>query len=184
MSEHKQIGRSLPRLDSVEKVTGRGVFAADVQLPGMLVGKFLASPHPHAEILSIDTAAAEKLPGVHAVVTAADIPQEVEFNPASRAHAFLARRHVVFAGQPVAAVAAADLATAEEALELIIVEYRLLPVVATLEQALATGCAAVQKGLKGAEHAAAGHTGDVVAAENHQPDGQDDRSPNIVDDVV
>ena len=103
MSELKQIGRSLPRLDSIEKVTGRGMFVADVRLPGMLVGKFLASLHHHAEILSIDTSAAEKLPGVHAVITAADITDKVEYKPASRAHAFLARRYVVFAGQPVAA---------------------------------------------------------------------------------
>ena len=53
MSERSQIGQSLPRLDSVEKVTGRGIFAADIQLPGMQAAKFLASPHPHAEILSI-----------------------------------------------------------------------------------------------------------------------------------
>jgi CO/xanthine dehydrogenase Mo-binding subunit len=182
MSEQSQIGRSIPRLDSVEKVTGKGLFAADIQLPGMLFAKFLASPHPHAEILSIDTSAAELLPGVRAVVTAADIPAEVEYYPEWRAHAFLARGHVVFAGQPVAAVAADDLATAEAAVELIQVEYRPLTVVATLEQALETDCPAVRHGLHHIEHAESGHTGDISAGE--EADLEDEKSPNVVADMV
>ena len=179
MSERSQIGLSIPRLDSIEKVTGLGIFAADIQLQGMLVAKFLASPHPHAEILSIDTRAAEALPGVEAVITAADIPEEVEYYPEWRAHAFLARQYVVFAGQPVAAVAAQDLATAEAAVGLIEVQYRLLPVVATLEQALETDCAAVQHGSHHVEYTDSGHTGDIAAGEDNL---SDDESPNVVAD--
>ena len=179
MSERSQIGRSIPRLDSIEKVTGLGIFVADIQLPSMLAAKFLASPHPHAEILSIDTRAVEDLPGVEAVITAADIPAEVEYYPEWRAHAFLARQYVVFAGQPVAAVAAQDLATAEAAIDLIEVQYRLLPVVATLEQALETDCAAVQHGSHHIEHAESGHTGDIAAGQDNL---SNDESPNIVAD--
>ncbi len=184
MSERSQIGRSLPRLDAIEKVMGLGIFAADIQLPGMLAAKFLASPHPHAEVLHINTSAAEELPGVHAVITAADIPEEVEFYPEWRAHAFLARQYVVFAGQPVAAVAADDLATAEAAVDLIEVQYRLLPVVATLEQALESDCAAVQHGSHHIEHAESGHTTDIAVGEDNLADSENEESPNVASDNV
>ena len=139
----KFVGQPLPRIDAAEKVRGEAVFGADVNLPHMLVAKFLPSPHAHAEILSVDTSNAEVLPGVQAVVTAADIPETVVYNPTSRLHAFLVRQFVVFAGQAVAAVAAEDLATAEAAIELIDVEYRPLPVVNTLHQAIQPDCVAV-----------------------------------------
>ena len=185
MSERShEIGRPLPRFDSVEKVTGLGTFAADVRLPGMLAGKFLASPYPHAEILAIDTSRAEELPGVRAVVTAADISQKVRFNPASRFHAFLARRYVVFAGQAVAAVAADDLATAEAALDLIEVTYRELPTVATLEQAIQPECPAVLHGGHAVEHAGSAHAQEIATAENHIAANQGTRSPNVADENI
>ena len=136
MSETRVINHPLARIDAAEKVRGEARFAADIQLPRALVGKFLSSSHAHAEILSIDTSQAEVLPGVRAVITASDIPAVDTYDPEKRTHAFLARRFVVFAGQPVAAVAADDVATAEAALELIKVEYRLLPVVRTPQEAL------------------------------------------------
>ena len=68
------IGARIPMVDSVDKVTGAGKYADDLTLPGMLVGKILHSPHPHARILSIDTLAAEALPGVRAVVTGRETP--------------------------------------------------------------------------------------------------------------
>jgi len=136
MSEIRVVNQPLPRIDATEKVRGEAHFAADIQLPRKLTGKFLPSPHAHAEILSIDTSRAEALPGVRAVITAADIPAAATYDPEKRTHAFLARRFAVFAGQPVAAVAADDTATAEAALELIEIEYRLLPVVRTPEEAL------------------------------------------------
>ena len=139
----KFVGQPLPRIDAVEKVRGEAIFGADVNLPHMLVAKFLPSPHAHAEILSIDTSIAETLPGVQAVVTAADIPETAVPNPTSRLHAFLARQFIVFAGQAVAAVAAEDSTTAEAAIELIDVKYRPLPVVNTLHQAIQPDCVAV-----------------------------------------
>src|SRR5574337_1107657 len=66
------VGKSLPKKDAPDKATGRAVYTGDIRLPGMLRGKLLGSPHPHARILSVDTSAAEALPGVHAVITAAD----------------------------------------------------------------------------------------------------------------
>src|SRR4030042_1062434 len=74
MSEFSVIGKSVPRLGVKEIVTGQSKYAIDAKLPGMLWGKILRSPHPHARIISIDTSQAEKLPGVKAVVTAKDVP--------------------------------------------------------------------------------------------------------------
>lgn len=136
MSDSVLIGRPLPRIDAVEKARGGSIFAADLQLPHLLIGKFLPSPHTHAEILAIETGQAESMPGVQAVITAADIPQVPKYNPGSRSHAFLARKYAVFAGQPIAAVAAEDLSTAEAALELITVKYKVLPSVTDLERAV------------------------------------------------
>ena len=73
-NEYKVIGTSPLRHDGVDKVTGRAAFGADIRLPGMLYGAVLRSPHAHAKILSIDTSEAEKLHGVHAVITAKDFP--------------------------------------------------------------------------------------------------------------
>ncbi len=146
MAELRAVGQALPRIDAEEKARGQAIFGADVQLPHALVGKFLPSPHAHAEILSIDTTEADALPGVRAVITAADIPDVPKYDPASRFHAFLARPYVVFTGQPVAAVAADDLATAEAALELIKVEYRSLPAVLALQEAIRPGCPPVRHG--------------------------------------
>ena len=152
------LGKEIRRFDSDEKVRGQAVFAADVHLSGELHAKFLPSPHAHAEILTIRTAEAEALPGVVAVVTAADIPDSPRYDPGSRLHAFMARRFVVFQGQPVAAVAAVDLPTAEAALALIEVEYRLLPVVATLSDALAPDAVSVAKDERLEAISGAGHT--------------------------
>ena len=145
MSETRVIGQPLPLIDAAEKVRGEAIFATDVQLPGLLVGKFLGSAHAHAEILSIDTSQAEALPGVWAVITAADIPKVDTYDPDNRNHAFMARRFAVYAGQPVAAVAADDLTTAGAALELIKVEYRPLPVVFDLREAILPGSPAVSR---------------------------------------
>jgi CO/xanthine dehydrogenase Mo-binding subunit len=121
----KGVGISIPRPDGPEKVTGRVQYVADMQPKGLLHAKLLRSPHAHAKILSIDTSAAKALPGVRAVLTAKDIPHLKKKAP-TRAHAVLAIDRVVFMGQPVAAVAADELAIAEEALDLIKVEYQVL----------------------------------------------------------
>jgi CO/xanthine dehydrogenase Mo-binding subunit len=122
----KGVGVAIPRPDGPEKVTGRVQYVADIQAKGMLHAKLLRSPHAHAKIVSIDTSRAKALPGVRAVVTAKDIPHLKKKAP-TRAHAVLAIDRVVFMGQPVAAVAADEPAIAEEALDLIQVEYQVLP---------------------------------------------------------
>jgi CO/xanthine dehydrogenase Mo-binding subunit len=122
----KGVGVSIPRPDGPEKVTGRVQYVADIQPKGLLHAKLLRSPHAHAKIVSIDTTAARALPGVRAVLTAKDIPHLKKKAP-TRAHAVLAIDRAVFMGQPVAAVAADELAIAEEALDLIKVEYQVLP---------------------------------------------------------
>src|SRR6267142_2677479 len=125
----KGIGISILRPDAPEKVTGAVQYVADLSPRGLLHAKLLRSPHAHARILKIDVSRARALPGVRAVLTAADIP-ELKKKAPTRAHAVLAIDRVVFAGQPVAAVAADEPAIAEEALDLIDVQYEVLPVAA------------------------------------------------------
>jgi CO/xanthine dehydrogenase Mo-binding subunit len=125
----KGIGLSIPRPDGPDKVTGQVQYVADLSPHGLLHAKLLRSPHAHAKIVRIDVSKAKALPGVRAVITAADIPQLKKKAP-TRAHAVLAIDRVVFAGQPVAAVAADEPAIAEEALDLIDVQYEVLPVAA------------------------------------------------------
>ncbi len=120
------VGLAIPRPDGPEKVTGRVEYVADIKRRGLLHAKLLRSPHAHARIVRIDVSQARALPGVRAVVTAADIP-ELKRKAPTRAHAVLAIDRAVFAGQPVAAVAADELAIAEEALDLIEVQYEVLP---------------------------------------------------------
>jgi len=142
----KVVGSRPVRPDGVDKVTGRAVFAADTRAAGMLWGKVLRSPHAHARIVSIDTAKAEALPGVRAVVTAADfpdIPSEEAFvgegpmNFRDLALNVMARDKVLYEGHALAAVAAATQAIADQALALIEVEYEVLPHVIDVEAAMA-----------------------------------------------
>src|SRR5258705_10385759 len=122
----KGIGLSIPRPDGPDKVTGQVQYVADLNPRGLLHAKLLRSPYAHAKIVRIDVSRAKALPGVRAVITAADIPQLKKKAP-TRAHAVLATARVVFVGQPVVAVAADELSIAEEALDLITVEYEGLP---------------------------------------------------------
>src|SRR5256712_13567951 len=122
----KGVGLSIPRPDGPEKVTGQVQYVADLAPRGLLHAKLLRSPHAHARITRIDTSRAKALRGVRAVLTAADMPYLKKKAP-TRAHAVLAIDRVVFAGQPVAAVAADEAAIAEEALDLIEVQYEVLP---------------------------------------------------------
>jgi CO/xanthine dehydrogenase Mo-binding subunit len=145
MPDKLSIGSPLPRVDAVEKVRGQAIFGADVSLPGQLVVKFLPAPLAHAEIVRIDASRAEALPGVLAVLTGQELPTPPAFDPQARMFAYMARRYVVFQGQPVAAVAAVDLSTAEQALELISVDYSSLPVIASLEQAILPECVPVSR---------------------------------------
>ncbi len=144
----KVVGQRPVRPDGVDKVTGRAQFGADFHLPGMLVGRIKRSPHAHARIVKIDVSAALALPGVKAVVTAADFDAdaagEVE---AGESHAAmkevaancLAHGKVLYQGHAVAAVAATQPEIAAEALDLIEVTYEVLPHVIDVEAAMAPG---------------------------------------------
>ncbi len=126
----KVVGRSVPRPDAPAKVTGRAEYTEDVNLPNMLFGQLLTSPHAHARIASIDTSKAKALPGVKAVITGADVSDVLYgVSPARYDEYVLAKDLVRFVGDEIAAVAAVDEATAMEAVKLIEVEYELLPAI-------------------------------------------------------
>jgi 4-hydroxybenzoyl-CoA reductase subunit alpha len=127
MSVSSPIGARVPMIDSLDKVTGRGKYTDDLTLPGTLVGKILHSPHAHARIRAIDTSAAERLPGVKAVVTGKDTPVKYGILPVGHDETILAVDKVRYIGDNVAAVAAESAAVAEEALRLIKVDYEVLP---------------------------------------------------------
>lgn len=129
------------RPEEAAKVTGTAFFTSDVTVPGVLEAKILRSPHAHARIRTIHTAAAERLPGVVAVVTGADLADLAEpcYGLWVKDQPVIAQDKVRHVGDPVAAVAARDAATALAALALIEVEYEPLPAVATVEEALAPG---------------------------------------------
>jgi carbon-monoxide dehydrogenase large subunit len=126
MAQFVAIGKPVGRVEGEAKVTGAARYAADINLPGMLWGKCLRSPLPHARIVRIDTARAAALPGVRAVITAADLPDRL-WGRWLKDMPVLARDRVRFVGEKVAAVAADDPDIAEEALNLIDVEYEELP---------------------------------------------------------
>jgi CO/xanthine dehydrogenase Mo-binding subunit/CO/xanthine dehydrogenase FAD-binding subunit len=132
------VGRDVRRTDAVPKVTGAAQYVADLRLPGMLHAAVLRSPHPHARIVSIDASAARAMSGVKAVMTGADTAQRKwgAFRPDLYP---LAIGKVRYVGDEVAAVAAADPATARAAVDRIVVEYEVLPAVLSLDDALASG---------------------------------------------
>ena len=121
--ETNVIGQRLRKTDGLAKSTGRARYTDDISLPGMLHGKILRSPHPHARILSIDTSGAETMAGVHAVVTGAAMPRSYGIIPWTPDEQALATDRVRYVGDAVAAVAAEDEDTANYALEAIRVEY-------------------------------------------------------------
>lgn len=124
------VGKSVPKVDAVAKVTGRAKYAGDLKFPGMLVGKLLLSPYAHARIVSIDTSEAEKLPGVKAVITHKDVPDlPYGISPARWDENIFCIDKVRYVGDKVAAVAAVDEETCHRALSLIKVEYEELPAV-------------------------------------------------------
>src|SRR3982751_4968107 len=138
VTDFSVIGKRVPRVDGQDKVTGRGQYAADVRLPGMLVGRILRTPYAHARIVNIDTSRARKVPGVRAIVTAADTPLQRwgAWIPDQYA---LAYQKVRYVGEEVAAVAALTPEAADEALGLIEVEYEELPAVYDPTEAMQPG---------------------------------------------
>jgi 4-hydroxybenzoyl-CoA reductase subunit alpha len=137
--EFNVIGNRMRKVNSVGKVTGSAVYTDDMVLPGMLHGKILRSPHPHARILSIDTTQAEALDGVYAVVTGKDMPVTYGIIPWTRDEYPLCVDRVRYIGDGVAAVAAIDEETAQHALGLIEVQYEILPSYLTPEASLEPG---------------------------------------------
>src|SRR5579883_1408152 len=123
------IGKPAPRFEGAEKVTGRAKYAADIALPGTIWGKTLHSPNAHARIVRIDTSAAKKLPGVHAVITGADTRDGGLWGRGVKDAPVLAYDRVRYIGERVAAVAADDEEIAQRALDLIEVEYEEWPAV-------------------------------------------------------
>src|SRR5271167_695465 len=141
----KVVGTRPIRPDGVDKVTGKANFGADMVMPGMLWGKVKRSPHAHARILAIHTEKAKALPGVKAVITSEDLPPipseeafvgEGPMNFRDLSRNCMARDKVLYDGHAVAAVAATSQAIADEALELIEVEYQVLPHVIDVEAAM------------------------------------------------
>ena len=139
------VGKSLARLDAAGKVTGTAVYAADFALPGMLCGRIFRSTEPHARIVALDLSRARAVPGVRAVISAADVP-DVLFGGGLKDEPVFARDKVRYAGQPVAAVAAATPEAAEAALAAIDVSYAPLAAVLDLEAALAPGAPLIHEG--------------------------------------
>jgi CO/xanthine dehydrogenase Mo-binding subunit len=153
----KIVGSSPAKHDGLDKVTGRAKFGADMFLPGMLVGKILRSPHPHAIIKSIDISAAEKLPGVKAVICRDDFP-DIKAGSADgdMTRNAMAREKALYDGHPVAAVAATSESIAKAALKLIKIDYEPLPHVIDPVEAMKPDAPILHdhvrtKGVKGAD---------------------------------
>jgi CO/xanthine dehydrogenase Mo-binding subunit len=135
MANYRVIGKPVERVDGPEMLSGQALYGPDMKLPGMLWGKILRSPIPHGRILRVDVEKVKKHPGVKAVIWARDVPAR-RYGYAIEDEYIFAIDKVVYVGQPVAAVAAADEETAEEALSLIDVDYEELPAVFEAEEAL------------------------------------------------
>ncbi len=155
--EYNIVGKRPLRPDGVDKVTGRAQYGADVKLTGLLQGKVLRSPHPHARIRSIDTSKAEALPGVKAVITAKDLPfaslskEELGGDYGRLKFAsdhMLASDKALFKGHPVAAVAAVNAHVAESALALIAVDYEVLEAVVDVREAMKEGAPLLHEELR------------------------------------
>ncbi|MFQ5913464.1 MAG: xanthine dehydrogenase family protein molybdopterin-binding subunit [Nitrospinota bacterium] len=136
--EHAVVGRRLPMVDGKEKVSGGVEYIADMDLPGMLYGKILRSPHPHARLFNVDTAAAERVKGVRTILTGRNAPQ-TKFGISTCDELPFAADKVRYVGDEVAGVAAETEEAAEEALSKIAVEYQELPPVTDPLEALEEG---------------------------------------------
>jgi len=157
-TEFSAVGKRPVRHDGYDKVTGKALYGADMNLPGMIHGSILRSPHAHARIISIDTSKAEAHPDVHAVISNTDFPQHENksasiipgppLNPKEQTDNILAGEKVLYKGHPIAAVAASSPHMAEEALNLITVDYEILDSVSTVEAALAEGAPLLHKKYK------------------------------------
>src|SRR5919201_1791244 len=137
MSKFRIIGQSRKKIDALAKATGAAKYADDLMLPCMAYAKLLRSVHPHARIRSIDLSRALTLPGVLAIITGRDLPTRFGVLPNNQDETAMAIDRVRYIGEPVAAVAAVDEATAERACDWIEVDYEILKPLLTIEDALA-----------------------------------------------
>jgi len=151
MKKYSYVGKGVPRIDAFEKVTGTAQYTADLRLPGMLYAKLLKSPHAHARILRIDTSEAEKLTGVRAILTGKEIPYK--FGIYMQDKEVLAQENVHHVGEPMVAVAADTEEIAEQAVELIKVEYEELPPIFDVREAWKEGVSLVHEHLHKYKHA-------------------------------
>ena len=167
--QYTVLGTRPIRHDGLDKVLGRAVYGADIKMAGLVHGAMLRSPHAHARIKRIDTSEAVAMPGVLAVVTGTDMPiaeaklvdlGEEVINMRFNSERLMAHGTALFKGQAVAAVAAVDLNTAQEACKVIEVEYEPLPAVFTVEEALADGAPILHPDLVG------NHMGEKVKSTN------------------
>ena len=136
MKPHRIIGQRRVKIDAVEKTTGAALYTDDLRLPRMLYARLLRSVHAHALIKRINLQPALELPGVEVVICGRDLPEKFGVLPRNQDETAMAMDRVRYVGEPVAAVAARDEATAERACELIEVEYEVLPAILTIEDAI------------------------------------------------
>ena len=194
-SKFKVVGTRPVRHDGTDKVTGRAVYGADIQLPGLLHGKILRSPHAHARIKSIDTEHASAHPGVMAVVTHSDLPwtddrlmdvgEDLVMSLRYLSTAVLADDKALHKGHPVAAVAASNPHAAEEALDLIEVEYEVLPAVTNVEDAIRPGAPILHENITAPEGLGfEAESGSNVAGHSQQVLGDADTAFAEADVVV
>ena len=135
MKQLRVVGKPLPRLDGVDSVTGRATYTVDVALPGLLYAKLFRSPLPHAKIRRLDVSRARALPGIATVLTAEDAPRK-RFGFGIQDEELFARDKARYVGDVIAAVAASDEGTADQAIELIECDYETLPAALTVDEAL------------------------------------------------
>lgn len=152
--KYEVVGKRVPKVDAIDKAIGRPLFVTDVELPGMLHGKLLRCPYGHAKVKKIDTIAAEKMPGVRAVITFKDTPK-TKFNPWLDSPNWVEPRdrliltdEPLYNGDAIAAIAAVDEETAIEALELIKVEYEVLPAAYDALESMKPGAPQLHKNYK------------------------------------
>jgi CO/xanthine dehydrogenase Mo-binding subunit len=176
MAEYQVVGKPLPRVDAVDKVTGSARYAADMNLPGMLWGKFIRSPYPHARIKRIDTSKAEALPGVRVVITQRSLGADATVESEDKVHGLKVSRklfadeEVRYQGEMIGAVAADTAEIAAQAVELVEVEYELLPAVDDVLEAVKADAPLVRPDAKTAK-APDGTELKNIAGETHSEHG-------------
>ncbi len=177
---YRAVHQRLPRLEGPAKVSGGTVYTADVQIPNMAHAKVLHAPYTHAMITKLDTSKAASYPGVVGVFTAADLPPHLARDSANRLNTILADKEVMYYGQPIAAVVALEPHIAEEALDLITVEYEELPVVMDILDALKPDSLPVRHSMEGIDRSELkAHTTVTEEAEE-----EEQASPNITHRLV